>query len=470
MALFRKLFYRKPPDGLLEIGGDRVYVFDRCFSTDVWEEKNYKGYVARVISQLRDHYPDVSILAFNFREGESESLIANDLSKHDVTIMDYPRHYEGCPLLSMEMINHFLRSSESWLSLGKQNVLLLHCEWGGWPVLAFMSAALLIYRRHSNGEQKTLDMIYKQAPRELLYLMQPLNPIPSQLRYLQYVARRNLNTQWPPLDRALTLVCIIIRMMPNFDGKGGCRPIFRIYGQDPLIVSDRSPKSLFSTQKRSNVVRYYKQEECELVKIDINCHIQGDVVLECISLHDDREKMMFRTMFNTSFIQSNILILNRDEVDTLWDAKDQFPKDFRTEVLFSDMDVAASVVPVDLSFFDKKDGLPEEAFAKVQEIINSADWLNQKGDAASNLLEQITESNLIPEKLGSPPDTIATTKLIDQATLENPQERQELAALENNTKGLAQSTLEQQVGSSSEAYRSNKREAVFQLVETKGHP
>lgn len=80
------------------------------------------------------------------------------------------------------------------------------------------------------------------------------------------------------------------------------------------------------------------QEECELVKIDINCHIQGDVVLECISLHDDREKMMFRTMFNTSFIQSNILILDRDEVDTLWDAKDQFPKDFRTEVSLISLD------------------------------------------------------------------------------------------------------------------------------------
>uniref|UniRef100_A0A0V0H3D8 Putative ovule protein n=1 Tax=Solanum chacoense TaxID=4108 RepID=A0A0V0H3D8_SOLCH len=170
--------------------------------------------------------------------------------------MDYPRHYEGCPLLSMEMINHFLRSSESWLSLGQQNVLLLHCEWGGWPVLAFMLSALLIYRRHFNGEQKTLDMIYKQGPHELLHLMQPLNPIPSQLRYLQYVARRNLNTQWPPLDRALTLDCIIIRMIPNFDGKGGCRPIFRIYGQDPLIVSDRSPKKfVLHTKRKSNVVR-----------------------------------------------------------------------------------------------------------------------------------------------------------------------------------------------------------------------
>lgn len=76
------------------------------------------------------------------------------------------------------------------------------------------------------------------------------------------------------------------------------------------------------------------QVECELVKIDINCHIQGDVVVECISLHDDleREEMMFRVMFNTAFIRSNILMLNRDEIDMLWDAKEQFPKDFRVEV------------------------------------------------------------------------------------------------------------------------------------------
>lgn len=76
------------------------------------------------------------------------------------------------------------------------------------------------------------------------------------------------------------------------------------------------------------------QAECELVKIDINCQIQGDVVLECISLNDDmeREEMMFRVMFNTAFIRSNILIVNRDEIDLVWDAKDQFPKDFRAEV------------------------------------------------------------------------------------------------------------------------------------------
>lgn len=76
------------------------------------------------------------------------------------------------------------------------------------------------------------------------------------------------------------------------------------------------------------------QADCELIKIDMHCHIQGDVVLECISLDADqeREEMMFQVMFNTAFIRSNILMLNRDDIDILWDAKDRFPKEFRAEV------------------------------------------------------------------------------------------------------------------------------------------
>ncbi|CAI9285654.1 unnamed protein product [Lactuca saligna] len=399
MALLRKLFYKKPPDGLLEIS-ERIYVFDCCFTTDAWEEEDYKSYVGNTISQLKDHYPDASVLIFNFGDVKS-SQIASALSEYDMTIMDYPRQYEGCPLLPMEVIHHFLRSSESWLSLGQQNILLMHCEQGGWPVLACMLAALLIYRKQYAGEYKTLDMVYKQAPRELLQFFSPLNPLPSQLRYLQYVSRRNVATEWPPLDRALTLDCVIIRMIPDIDGNGGCCPIFRVYGQDPFFPGDKTPKLLYSTPKGSKNVRHYKQAESELVKIDINSHVQGDIVMECISLHDDliREKMMFRAVFNTAFIRSNILMLNRDEIDMLWDAKDLFPNDFRAELLFSDMDTTAvSTVPIDSTYFEEE-GLPIEAFAKVQEMFNSVDWLDPKSDAARNVLHQIVASDIVQEKL-----------------------------------------------------------------------
>ncbi|KAG8656807.1 hypothetical protein MANES_03G009100v8 [Manihot esculenta] len=366
-------------------------VFGCCFMTDILDDDDeYKDYIGSIASELHDYFPDSSFMVFNFKEGENQSQIGSILSENDMTVMDYPLHYEGCPLLPLDMIHHFLRSSESWLSLQEQNVLLMHCERGGWPILAFMLAALLIHRKQFTGEQKTLEMIYKQAPRELLQLMSPLNPLPSQLRYLQYVSRSNTGSHWPPMDRALTLDCVILRVIPNMNREGGCRPIFRIYGQDPLMVADRTPKVLFSRPKRSKLVRHYKQEFCDLIKIDIHCHIQGDVVMECISVESDleREQLMFRVVFNTAFINSNILMLNRDEIDTLWNVKEKFPKDFRAEVLFSEMD--SSPTSIDLPVLEEKGGLRRETFAKVQEVFSNVGWLDTRPDVALNVLQHIT--------------------------------------------------------------------------------
>ncbi|ESQ46533.1 hypothetical protein EUTSA_v10000020mg [Eutrema salsugineum] len=432
MALFRKFFYRKPPEGLVEIS-ERVYVFDCCLTTDMLEDEEYRVYVGRVMSQLREQFPGASFMVFNFREGESTSLMESVLSEYDMTIMDYPRHYEGCPLLTMETVHHFLKSSENWLLLSQQNILLSHCERGGWPVLAFMLASLLLYRKQFSGEKKTLEMIYKQAPRELLQLMSPLNPLPSQMRFLKYISSRNVGSEWPPLDRALTLDCINLRLIPDFDGEGGCRPIFRIYGQDPFMASDRSSKVLFSMPKRSKAVRHYKQADCELVKIDIHCHILGDVVLECITLDSDheREEMMFRAVFNTAFLRSNILILDRDEVDVLWNTTDRFPKDFRVEVTFSEMDAGNNLVCVDLPHMEEKDGLPMEAFAKVQEIFSDGEWLDPNSDVAVTVFNQITAANILQESLDSSSPRSPDSRSLLESALEKVREKTKLMISEN---------------------------------------
>ncbi|KAK9698105.1 hypothetical protein RND81_08G082800 [Saponaria officinalis] len=419
MALLRKLFYRKPPDGLLEIS-DRVYVFDSCFGTDSLEEKNYKGYIEGVANQLREHFPDASLLVFNFRQSETETQMTKIMYENNMTIMDYPRHYEGCPILSMELIYHFLRSTESWLALGPQKILLMHCEHGGWPVLAFMLAALLIYSKQYTGELRTLDMVHKQAPRELLPMLSQLNPIPSQLRYLQYVSRRNVASHWPPLDMPLTLDCMMIRLMPDFTGEGGCRPLFRIYAQDPLSGDDRAPKLLFSTQTKTKAIRLYKQADSELVKIDINCNVQGDVVLECTSLRGEKgEDIMFRIMFNTAFIRSNILILNRDEIDTPWNTKYHFSRDFRAEILFSHMDASASVIAANLSCFEEKQGLPMEAFATVQEFFSHVDWLDCRADAALGVIQKISASRSLCESL----DCAARTEILQRSSPQKVKEK-----------------------------------------------
>ncbi|MCO5600737.1 hypothetical protein L7F22_054852 [Adiantum nelumboides] len=396
MALFRRFFYRKPPDGLLEIT-ERVYVFDSCFSTDVLDDDIYRVHMRQIATQLHEQFPDSSFLVFNFREGERKSQLTDILSQYDMTVMDYPRQYEGCPILSLEMIHHFMRSGDSWISLeGHQNIVLLHCERGGWPTLAFMLSGFLIYRKLHSGEQKTLDLLHREAPRGLLPLLTPLNPIPSQIRYLQYISRRNISSEWPPPDRALALDCLILRVVPSFDAEGGCRPIVRVYGLDPRDKENRTTRMLFNMAKKRKSVRYLRQADCDVVKIDIQCGIQGDVVLECIHVNADftREEMMFRVMFNTAFIRSNILMLGKDDIDVLWDARERFTKEFRGEVLFTDMDSSCTPkVPVPMLGGEEKGGLPMEAFAKVQELFNNMDWNDEKGDAALRFLRQISSVN-----------------------------------------------------------------------------
>ncbi|GMQ11730.1 hypothetical protein CsSME_00054236 [Camellia sinensis var. sinensis] len=293
---------------------------------------------------------------------------------------------------------HFLRSSESWLSLeGQQNVLLMHCERGGWPMLAFILAGLLLYRKQYSGEQKTLEMVYKQAPRQLLHLLSPLNPQPSQLRYLQYISRRDLGSDWPPSDTPLDLDCIILRVIPLFDGGKGCRPVVHIYGQDfSSTTATKSSKLLFSTSKTKKRARHYQQEECELVKIDIHCRVQGDVVLECIHLDNDlvREEMMFRVMFHTAFVRSNVLMLNRDEVDVLWGAKDQFPKEFKAEVIFSDADAVLPIITTESEDEDEEESASPEEFFEVEEIFsNVVDGQDRKGNLDTHIV--LEENNKV---------------------------------------------------------------------------
>ena len=81
------------------------------------------------------------------------------------------------------------------------------------------------------------------------------------------------------------------------------------------------------------------------IKISAFCRVQGDVVLECVHIGDNLEhkEIMFRVMFNTAFIQSNILGLNRDDIDVSWNMNNQFPRDFRAEVLNSSVAMCLSL-------------------------------------------------------------------------------------------------------------------------------
>ncbi|XP_045813845.1 formin-like protein 14 [Trifolium pratense] len=397
MSLLSRFFYKRPPDGLLEFI-DRVYVFDSCFSTEALPDGMYQLYLHEIVTELHEEFPESSFLAFNFREGEKRSDFAEIMCDYDVIVMDYPKQYEGCPLLPLSLVQHFLRVCESWLLLGNhQNVILFHCERGGWPLLAFLLVSLLIFRRVHSGERRTLDMVHREAPKGLLQLLSPLNPLPSQLRYIQYVARRNIAPEWPPPERALSLDCVILRGIPSFDSSNGCRPMFRIFGRNLLSRGGLSTQMIYNMHKKKHL-RHYRQVDCDVIKIDIQCLVQGDVVLECVHLDLDpeREVMMFRVMFNTAFIRSNILMLNTENLDILWDSKERYPKSFRAEVLFGEVEnISPQRAPTETAILngEEKGGLPIEAFSRVQELFNGVDWVDSGDAAAVWLLRQLTVLN-----------------------------------------------------------------------------
>ncbi|KAG8093043.1 hypothetical protein GUJ93_ZPchr0012g21951 [Zizania palustris] len=431
MALFRRLFYRKPPDRLLEIS-DRVYgkpvlppppamcccepamlskcvelvelrnvlsipalemellvefcsatfaLFDCCFSTETMAQFEFKDYLDSIVLQLREQFVDSSLMVFNFRD-EGKSLVSGLFPLYGITVKDYPFQYLGCPLLPLDIILHFLRLSDKWLQLeGQQNILLIHCEKGGWPVLAFMLAGLLLYRKQYNGEQRTLDMVYKQAPKELLQMLTTLNPQPSQLRYLQYICRMEDELEWHKQPIPFTLDCVILREVPNFDGVGGCRPIVRVYGQDFLTV-DKSGNTVLPPSKPKKHVRRYKQADNVPVKINVGSYVQGDVILECLHVDDglEDERLMFRVMFNTCFIQSHILMLNFEEVDVSWDADQRFTKNFKAEVLFSEFD-GESDSSTEVASDDETEVGSADEFFEAEEIFSNPDSHDGHKDA-----------------------------------------------------------------------------------------
>ncbi|XP_035820013.1 formin-like protein 12 isoform X6 [Zea mays] len=98
---------------------------------------------------------------------------------------------------------------------------------------------------------------------------------------------------------------------------------------------------------------------------------------------------MFRVMFNTFFIQSHILLLNFEDIDVPWDADHQFTKNFKAEVLFSELDAesdASTEVAPDYDYDDDDDMdvASADEFFEAEELFSNAD--SQEGNKDADTL------------------------------------------------------------------------------------
>ncbi|XP_020580029.1 formin-like protein 6 isoform X3 [Phalaenopsis equestris] len=464
MALFRRLFYRKPPDRLLEIG-DRVYVFDCCFSSERLEEDEYKDYMNKIMVQLQSYFPDASLSVFNFREEGRRNLLAEILAPFNVSVIEYPDGYHGCPVLPMGMVYQFLRFCDNWLSTeGQRNVLLMHCERGGWPVLSFMLACLMLYRRQYSGKERALEMMYKQAPREFLQILTPLNPSSSHLRYLRYITGNGSGLQWPLCDVPYILDCLILRDAPYFDGKTGFRPIVRVYGRDPSNPVDECHRVLFTSLENKEQVHNFREEDDSQISLDVHCSIQGDVVLECIHMDGDLEleEMLFRIMFNTAFIQNNVLLLNREEIDIIWGLEDQFTKNFKAEVKFSEF-ADGSNNPQVVAM--KEDEVEGEEFFEAEEIFSNPDLHDETRDLDFHSTPIKIHDVCMPELVSDHEETV-NSNLHFVSPIQNLKNGPAQEMLISNDSSVPEMATQQQFGASRDGVQRMENENLDMIVET----
>lgn len=114
------------------------------------------------------------------------------------------------------------------------------------------------------------------------------------------------------------------------------------------------------------------------------------------------------------------------------------------------MDAAAAVIADGISCFAEKEGLPIEAFAKVQEIFNHVDWLTPKSDVALNVLQQMSSSAIIQDKMDASSAHHADTEsLMHKTGLKVPQGKK------NEAKPSLSPNLEIQSLSSTKQSRDN---------------
>uniref|UniRef100_A0A0D9VVI1 C2 tensin-type domain-containing protein n=1 Tax=Leersia perrieri TaxID=77586 RepID=A0A0D9VVI1_9ORYZ len=361
MALLRKLFARKAMDGLSCIS-ERVYVFNSCLSTDQLDADARRDHLTSTVIQLKSCHPhDASIMLLHFFaaagiDGNGKASVDDALlRRHGVSsVAHYPCHAHA-PCLPLATTRALLASCVDWLVTGAQrNVLLMHCDARAWPALALAIASLLVHTEDqpAAAPTTTLAAVYGRAPASLLAFGSPLDPHPSHLRYLQYVTRlrgssssiKGMMTMMMTKgnEPSLVLDCIILRSVPDFDGYGGCRPVVRVHGRHG--GDDDSPEILFTTSRIKQRFRQYTQAKNAVIKANIECLVRGDVVVECAHVGEntnDDEAAMFRVMFNTCFVESNMMVLTLDDIDLPWNCtRERFQEDFKIEVFFSDGDAS----------------------------------------------------------------------------------------------------------------------------------
>eukprot|EP00794_Sanderia_malayensis_P017358 gene17358-19092_t len=220
-----------------------------------------------------------------------------DISKLNNQVLDlgWPDHLAP----PLERLISIINSIDSWLSADDHNVAVVHCK-GGKNRTGVVISAYIQFNKFCPSPQAALDWFALR-------------------RY--YDAKFGGVTQ-PSQKRVMFLKHIIIHGIPNFDGKGGCRPFARIYQGYQLVHT--SPVYVANSKSDSIVMNFHRLA------------LSGDIMVKCCQKGSipALQDTVFRCQFNIDAVNEFRLVLQKKDLDEAYKDR-RFPSCCSVEFIFA---------------------------------------------------------------------------------------------------------------------------------------
>ncbi|XP_046860146.1 tensin-1-like isoform X2 [Xenia sp. Carnegie-2017] len=289
---------------------DLTYITDRIIAMSfpaTGLETTYRNNLKDVAKLLKKNHQE-NYLVFNL-SGRSY-----DISKlnHQVLDFGWPDHLAP----PLERLVSICKSIDSWLKSDPQHVVVVHCK-GGKGRTGVVVASYMHYSKQSESPEAAMDefAIRRFYDDKLAGVTQP-----SQRRYVHYLDAYMAN-KISITDKCISLQHIVVHVIPNYDGKGGCRPFFSIYQDFELIYET----DVYTVNDKPTL----------RLSIKNGLDVRGDILVKCShkSITSGRE-IVFRCQFHTDAVENYFLRFEKSQLDVAHKDK-RFSENGAVEFIFS---------------------------------------------------------------------------------------------------------------------------------------
>ncbi|TMW57326.1 hypothetical protein Poli38472_003251 [Pythium oligandrum] len=268
-------------------------------------------------------------------------------------------NFPGHPAPPLGLMFKICSSMENWLEADEKNLAAVHCLTGKGRTGTVIACYLAWIGRFPNA-MEALEYVAERRNSSVEKLT-----IPSQRRYIQYFT--HVMDGVKPRSSPLLLRRVIMNTIPVFSRRTALEPVKKettateegtedvdegLMGAEPEyheVVEEgccpylqifKGGKLVFTTTWRDmesgNGVQWASTKDGS-ISFNLNCMLQGDVLVRCRHLTDSGERMsMFRGAFHTGYIPQGILRLTKAQLDGAC-GDDRFDQDFFIDLIFADV-------------------------------------------------------------------------------------------------------------------------------------